>query len=483
MAQNQTPSLQEFMSLPDAPTSANSASIKSDDTPPTLQEFLNAPSAEPEQTGAVPAKTPTTFEQLGGFAHNVGTGVKAAGSDILNAVRGIAPATNESAAKSIPGKVLDTAEDVANGINNLSGITTVVDSVKNAGHILGAYEDARSKGASVIDALKSANERAKQADTLTPALAKALDAWKKNPTAETTRALTDAAAALATIYAGGKVMPGAVPEAEETAAAEKAATPKPAATAEPKEPGAIKRAFSPTAATQPGAKSTLQAGAESAAKDAGVKATVTPAAGIRSLMDEPIAQASKLERGLYDTVNKAAETDMKDLYDYRVKLQDAIEDPKNIANEDALNEKLKVVNQKIADGESKVQTALGKSGSDAIQRAQAATQQRYAMEDGAKKLFDNESVVSGNVQHGVPETANVDALIKNAEALDKPSKFAPRGTPTRLQQMFGEEGAKQFKQGLYDAQKKGITVADRNTVIKWVAGGAGTLSGLYELMK
>ena len=252
----------------------------------------------------------------------------------------------------------------------------------------------------------------------------------------------------------------------------------------PQGPGVLKRAISPSAATQPGAQSALRSGAQAAAKDAGVAVTPNPAEGIRTLMDEPIAQVSKVEDKLYQTLNDAAETDMKDLYDYRVKLQDAIENPQNIANQKALEEKLAEIEKQISVGESNIKAKLPKQGPVLVKEAKATTQQRFAMEDGAKKLFDNEANVTGNVEHGVPETANVDSLIRNVENLDKPSRFAPRGTPTRLQQMFGEEGAKNFKQGLYDAQKAGQTVANRNQILKWAGVSAiPILGGAYELGK
>jgi hypothetical protein len=197
-------------------------------------------------------------------------------------------------------------------------------------------------------------------------------------------------------------------------------------------------------------------------------------------MNKPIRQASAVERNLYDTVNDAAETDMKSLYDRREELQDTLDDPTQIANKSALQKELQTTQASIDAGETKVQDALGTKASDLLQKAKAATQQRFAMEQGDAKLFNNESVVSGNAENGTDETVNVKAAIRQAEQLDKPSKFAPRGTPTRLQQMFGEDGAKAFKQGLYDAQKSGQSVATRNTVAKWLGGVGGVGLGGFE---
>jgi hypothetical protein len=104
------------------------------------------------------------------------------------------------------------------------------------------------------------------------------------------------------------------------------------------------------------------------------------------------------------------------------------------------------------------------------------------MEVGDQKLFNNESVVKGNIQHGESEEINVDSAIRNAENLDKPSKFAPRGTPTRLQQMFGEDGAKAFEQGLYDARKAGKAVMTRNTIVKTLVGGGVGIEALKKIL-
>lgn len=261
------------------------------------------------------------------------------------------------------------------------------------------------------------------------------------------------------------------------AAADVAATAEPAAEG----PGLmqkVKQAVSPKAAAQPGAQSALREGATASAKDAGVAGAVDTSGSIRTVMDKPIAEAAKVEDKLYKTVNNAAETDMKSLYDRREELQDAIEDPTNVGQKSNIQKELTTTDQAIAQGEANVKTKLGKDAPDLIKQAKDATQQRYSMEEGVKKLFNNEGVISGNVAHGVQESINVDSAIRQAENLDKPSKFAPRGTPTRLQQMFGEEGAKAFKQGLYDAQKDGQKVMTRHAVLGIVTSGGGLLAYL-----
>lgn len=235
----------------------------------------------------------------------------------------------------------------------------------------------------------------------------------------------------------------------------------------------VKNIIDPDAATQPGAQEALRSGADASAEDAGVTASSAPGQGIRTLMQGPIAEAAKVENAAYDAVNEAAGTDMKSLYDYRAQLQDAIEDPTNIGSRKNLTDELNTTNDSIADGESNVQQKLGEDAQGLIDKAKAATQQRFAMEALEDKLFNNNSVVSGNVAHGSPETIDVDSAIRQVENLDKASKFAPRGSLTRLQQALGPDGAKALKQGLYDAQRAGQTALSRQTLAKWLGGGIG----------
>jgi len=302
--------------------------------------------------------------------------------------------------------------------------------------------------------------------------------WQANKGPETVRALADATALLGAAYGAHKFI-APVPEADAAIAAPEAEAVGSPSWLQRMNPfrtgGTISRLVSPTAAAQPEAQTALRTGATASATDAGVTTpvTATPGAGIRTLMEKPIAQATQIEDQLYTTVNKAAGTDMKSLYDRQEELQDALDDPTQIHNKTALQAELKENQTQIMLGESNVQKNLGTSASTIIDKAKAATQQRFAMETGDAKLFNNESVVKGNVAHGSNETINVDSAIRQAEILDKPSKFAPRGTPTRLQQMFGEDGAKAFKQGLYDAQKSGQKVMSRNSLLKLVGVGGG----------
>jgi hypothetical protein len=245
-------------------------------------------------------------------------------------------------------------------------------------------------------------------------------------------------------------------------------------------PGIVKQVLKGKEVAQEPAQTALRSGAQSSAADAGVTVSTEEGAGVRTLMQKPIEAAAKIERALYDTLNDAAETDMKSLFDRKQELLDALDDPTNVANRTALSSELSTTEKAI-----KVHSDLAASKGlppDMLEKAKAATQQRYAMQDLEQKLFNNESVVSGNVEHGSPESINVDSAIRQVENLDKPSKFAPRGTPTRLVQALGEDGAAKLKQGLYDAQKSGQSALKVQQIAKWIGGIAG-VGAIGEVVK
>lgn len=243
----------------------------------------------------------------------------------------------------------------------------------------------------------------------------------------------------------------------------------------------VQQAVSPTAAAQPEAQSALRTAAGASATDAGVASAKTgalPAEGVgfRTMMAQPIQKAAVAERGLYDTLNTAAETDLKDLYERQEDIQDALDDPTNVGQRKALQTEAATNQTKINWAENNVKTSLGVDAQKLLRQAKDATQQRFAMEAVENKLFNAEGVVKGNVAHGAAETLDVDNAIKQAELLDKPSKFAPRGSPTRLQQAFGVSGAKALKDSLYAAKASGQKALTTQRVLE-IVGGAGTLAG------
>ena len=345
-----------------------------------------------------------------------------------------------------------------------------------------AFAQARKNGKGYVDAAKAAASVIQQKNDAVTMLKDRVKEFTTNPSHAIGKAIVD----LIPVALGVTSLAGAPEAANAEMATAESVAPEAAEAAQTVKPAGIvqrvKQFVSPKAATQPESQAAYRTGAQASAEDAGVPQVPASNLGIRELLRKPIADAAQVEKGLYKTLNDAAGTAMKSLYDRQEEIQDALDEPTQIANKSVLQQELKTTQTSIADGETKVHTRLGEKATDLLTKAKAATQQRYAMEVGDQKLFNNESVVKGNIQHGESEEINVDSAIRNAENLDKPSKFAPRGTPTRLQQMFGEDGAKAFEQGLYDARKAGKAVMTRNTIVKTLVGGGVGIEALKKIL-
>src|SRR5258708_20694141 len=126
----------------------NSTTPQYSDLPPGAGSLPNQPvQAAPPQYSDLPAgavslpnqQTSTPTPAPGTTDDTVWGGIKRGANSVYNTVAGIAPPTNTDAATTLPGKALGLPEDVAGAINNLTGITTVTDSLKSAGHIIDAY--------------------------------------------------------------------------------------------------------------------------------------------------------------------------------------------------------------------------------------------------------------------------------------------------------------------------------------------------------
>lgn len=85
--------------------------------------------------------------------------------------------------------------------------------------VINAYEKARSSGASIPDAIKATDDLAKQHQSNLISLKPALDAVRANPTRETVRALADASATALAMFGPGEVAGALAPEAAAAAPA------------------------------------------------------------------------------------------------------------------------------------------------------------------------------------------------------------------------------------------------------------------------
>lgn len=475
------------------------------------QQPAAAPAAKPAQTSGpitfspsdidhnapvptTPAPPPPQPGMLASAAYGVNDAVNDIGGAVQDAV------TN---AVTHP---VDTLTNIGKGIWHSLPPVQLHDDMQKALPVINSYEKARASGASVSDSIQQADLTARAQNHSAQLVEKAAAEFKKNPTRATARGITDAAGLAASFFIPGGEAADAAEVGGADAAVEGAtadAATDTAATAAPdsaafKAGAAVRNAPASAtnyvsdvkqgaAASQAPAQSALRSGAQAATEDSGVADSVAldPKAGIRTLADDTIAAVGKKESALYDTLNKASGTDLKTLYDHVEEVQDALDDPTNIANRTALQTELKTTQDAISAGEKQA-TANG-IAPESLEQAKGLTQQRYALQDVKAKLFNNEAVVKGNVAHGVDETINVDSAISNAERLNKPSKFAPEGAPTRLQQALGEKGANNLMKNLYQAQKAGVTGLKRQQfltkVLKGVGIGTGLATGAYEVLK
>jgi hypothetical protein len=186
-------------------------------TPPAQAYTKTAPGA------AIPAPTagaPATFREQNQDT-SVDTGLKETGQDIWGAVRGMATTV-------VPGQ------------------NDFVEHIKEAVPAFHAYEAARSQGKGVIESLSAANDEMAKQQQARDVLKQRVDEFKKDPTAATTRAVGDAAAFAASIYAGS---PG-IEAAPEEGSAELAQAIEPTEAAGAPAPGILKPGYQEVAGTQ-----------------------------------------------------------------------------------------------------------------------------------------------------------------------------------------------------------------------------------------
>ena len=279
----------------------------------------------------------------------------------------------------IPNPFAFAHEAVSNPAGTVAGIASstppgqAFEGIKNSVAGYEAYEKARASGKGVLDSLQAASETMKNRDATAQMVQQRAEEFKKDPGAASVRALADVAALAASHYMGKGIGPsaGVAGETESTAAASTAS-----------KPGILKQAIQGEKVAQAPARAALESGAKSSAADAGVAAPNTAGQGLRRLMDEPIKSIAKVERGTYDAINRAAGTDLKSLHDYASKLQDALDDPQNIANTDTLEEKLKTTQAAIDKGEA------------------SALKESIAPADLQKARADATAVLNGNSQAG-----------------------------------------------------------------------------------
>lgn len=214
----------------------------------------------------------------------------------------------------------------------------------------------------------------------------------------------------------------------------------------------------------------------------GVNAVAPPVGNsFRSGIDvqTPYGQA----KALYKTVDDAAKTDFKGLYD---KLDNAQDEARLAAPGSPEEAKAQLNIKNTQDAIDDAKKVAAQSGVPDVDKTLAQADAKYAETQANKDLNSKFAThIRGNVSHGAPETFNIDSTIQMLEQMDKPNKYGI----SRLQQTsLGPKGAAALKQVFYDAKKAGAVAMNsralRNKFLTYGIPGATGLLGLaYEATK
>jgi len=418
-------------------TEATPASSTTTDKPGVIQRSIQGAGDFAKPIAALMAPPATPTEHVVSAISGGGAGLTAyrIAKNLVGSV--------DAAIKSAPGEYADAANNVVWAVNDFHN--------KN---YRDALADAVSAGTTLAPSMVPGGQDTRD-------LANGI-----RPSGDLARPLTKDALTAGSMLAGGELLGPEEEAAQASAAARLKVNP-------------FRAAVKGAEVAQPAAQGALTDAATAAAKDSGVAAAPN-AGGFRTALDDTISKTAKAERAQYDRINQAAGTDLKNLYERESELEDAADDPSNIVQKPAIQVELQRTRMQIANGESKAAES-GVDAQKAVRQAKDLTQQRYALQEVKSKLFNHESIVEGDATTGTPEKINVDSAIKAVQKLDKPSRFAPEGSPSRLEQALGEEGAKTLKQNLYDAQKLGQRAVNYQTAAKWLAGALG-VGGTFAKM-
>jgi hypothetical protein len=367
------------------------------------------------------------------------------------------------------GKGLLTSGVVGAAKTAYQGITEDIPAVYKA------YESARQTGASVIEAYKAADAKAREINDAKNQLTQAVKEFQTNPN----KAAWSAVLQLGTVALGGamsdiEAVPEAVPETSPIESGNLLTSP--AGVADIPKPNVLQQLVKGEKVTQQPTQTALR----TAAGNEGGNASVS----LRKVMQPSVDRAFTEAKSLYKPIDDAAGTDFKGLYD---KLDAAMEKerltaPGSVDEAKALDD-IKKTQDAIGDAKATAQKAGIPDVDKALSQADRKFTEAQANKDLNAKLFNNQSVVRGNLKYGTNETVNVDKAIDVLENLDKPNKY---GVSRLRQTSLGEQGADKLLQDLYDAQKAGQKAVSRQQllgkILKWTGISGGVLAGGAELI-
>jgi hypothetical protein len=378
---------------------------------------------------------------------SIGSGLEETGADIWNAVKA-------------------TVNPMTSGA--LGAVSNAYQHISEAVPLFQAYEGARSSGKGIVDSLSAANDKAKQIADAQDVLKQRVDEFRKNPTQATTRAVGDAAALAASIWAGGKLTgvlraAGAADVAPEAEATGEAGT-EAASAEEPgiEQPGILQQVIK--------GEKVAQQPAQAAVRQAAGASEETPILqGNTTVLDEPLANLKQQETAAYKQVDETAGFDLKaekaSLANDQYKLAQLGNTDADITARGNLTEAINDSQDRIAEAEAKLEEA----GIDP-KAADTLHQQRMAGIDFKKALVKNTNP-DGSV--------NVDGLLTASKNL----RFTKYGD--RLQQFMGSDGADEFMSQLQQAQDLGAHAMKAQAIAKVIAKWAvpGSVVTGFEVLR
>jgi len=410
---------------------SQSADVSAPDTSVSQSSTPRLPPGATLVSGAVPPPSSPSFPS------EVGTGLGEAVRDIYGVGKGM-----------VPGGPAETGT-LKTIWNNLPPVQ-LADSVKQILPLVNAYEQKRASGASISDSLNAVNETAKQHMSNITNIKPVVDAFRENPTRETARALTDAAALAASMFVGGEAT---APEEAATAAK---VVPAAEAVEAAKSPSWFLR-YNPfrtkiearTAATQPIAAPAVRTAV-------GVEPGTPILAGSKTVLDEPLADLATKKSAAYKQIDDTVGFDLKAEREHLADTQYAIKQPG--ADKAGLQSEIDESTQRIAAANQKLTAAkIDPKVADSLNTSWEAGKQ-----------FKQVLVRSTNPDG----TIKIDSLLNGSKNL----RFNPK-YGDRLAQMFGQGDvaagkpiADEFMTQLQAAQKAGLSAVKANRLAKWVGG-------------
>ena len=344
-----------------------------------------------------------------------------------------APFSYKNVAKGMGAEATGMAKGLAQSIPGVEAFTDIPLEWRT-------YEKARQSGKGMLDSAKEAGEALNRKHDLIGQLGDRVKEFSEQPDTATGRMIVD----MIPLILGGKL--GAAGEAGEAA--------------EASEPGLIKQVIKGKDVAQPAAKTALK------------EASGSDASSLRESLSDPITEAETNAKELYKQIDDATGSDIKALGEKLRVANRAIRKSVSASEDEALEARRDQITERI--NEAKQQARAKGVDPKVLDQADAEFKRMSALTDVEKRVFKNPEIVQGNEVSGTPETIDIDKAVKALQKLQDSEKY---GGP-RLEQAFGEEGAKTLLDKFYGAQRQGVHAMKMQKVAKWIGSvaGAGALA-------